>query len=518
MLEKKMRPRFFTRGIWYTFGLLMILVLGITACGDSAKSGGSLKVGMLSDHVTFDPPLVLGMPDIYTAVHAYDVLVFRDPDMSLSPGLAESWETNADASHWTFNLRKGVHFNSYENGQVVQGKEFKSEDVIFSINRIFEVESPIAGTLVKPEAMIAVDDYTIRMEFDGPNAPLLDALVKYAVQMTPSNIDPDLFKTRTFGSGAFIVTEHIVGERTSFVKNPDYWNKPYPLADEMVFVFLPSPEARAEALKAGIIDVIADLDATSIPGLESHPDTAVLEAPSGGYMNLAMNVTQAPFDNKKVRQAIQAATDRNAVIQGAQFGKGSIGYDHPVVPTDPVFNENCVPPDYDPELAKSLLKEAGYPDGIDLTLHTSTAGASMVEMATVLKESFRPAGINLEIVVMPEDGYWAEGWMVKPFVTVWWGGRPPYEGFSVVYRGGGSWNETFYADDRVDALLDEALGAASLEDQKRIYGELQCIVVEEVPRVVVAFRPVTLGVRNDVMDAVPMWDATIDMRRVWLDR
>jgi len=108
--------------------------------------------------------------------------------------------------------------------------------------------------------------------------------------------------------------------------------------------------------------------------------------------------------------------------------------------------------------------------------------------------------------------------MVKPFTTVWWGGRPPYEGFSIVYKGGGSWNESFYVNDRVDALLEEALGAASLEDQKRIYGELQCIVVEEVPRVVVAFRPVTLGIRSDVMDAAPMWDATEDFRRVWLDR
>ena len=88
MLEKKMRPRFFTRGIWYTFGLLMILVLAITACGDSAKSGGSLKVGMLSDHVTFDPPLVLGMPDIYTACLLYTSPSPRDRTRSRMPSSA----------------------------------------------------------------------------------------------------------------------------------------------------------------------------------------------------------------------------------------------------------------------------------------------------------------------------------------------------------------------------------------------------------------------------------------------
>ena len=142
----------------------------------------------------------------------------------------------------------------------------------------------------------------------------------------------------------------------------------------------------------------------------------------------------------------------------------------------------------------------------------------MVEMATVLKESFKPAGIDLEIVVMPEDGYWAEGWMVKPFTTVWWGGRPPYEAFNVVYRGGGSWNETFYNNPTVDALLDEAKGAASLEDQIRIFGELQCIAVEDAHRIIPVFRPVPLGIRKDVKGTAPMWDATVSVHEAWLDR
>jgi len=483
------------------------------------KRGGTLKVGMLSDHVGFDPPVLLGMPDIYTVTHTNDVLVFREPDLTMRPALAESWTFNDDASVWTFNLRKGVHFKYWENGAIVEGKEFKAEDMIFSINRMFDMESPTSST-VSPEkpTMVAEDDYTVRMEFGAPNATLLEGLVKYQAHISPSNIDPARFAQETFGTGPFILTDMIVGERATFVRNPDYFIPGIPAVDEMIFLFLPSPEARAEALKAGTIDVIADLDATSIPGLDAHPETIVQTAPSGGYMNLAMIVTEPPFDNIKVRKAVQAATDRNAVLQAAQFGLGSIAYDHPVTPTDPRFNPFCKPPAYDPELAKSLLAEAGYPNGIDLTLYTSTAGASMVEMATVVKESFKPAGINLEIVVMPEDGYWAEGWMVKPFTTVWWGGRPPYEGFNVVYRGGGSWNESFYTNARVDALLDEAKGAATLPEQKRIFAELQCIAIEEVPRVVVVFRPVTLGIRHDVRGSAPMWDATVSMHKTWLDR
>ncbi len=510
-------------------GLLLIAAVTVVACGGEAeessgsssgvKTGGLLKVGMLSDHVTFDTPNVLGMPDIVTIVQTQDVLVFRQADLELRPALAESWSFNEDASSWTFNLREDVHFYSYENGAVVEGKEFTADDVIFTINRMYDMESPTSSTIF-PEKfpMVKIDDHTVRFDFGTPNATLLDGLVKYQSHMTPSDIDPARFSTEIHGTGPFIMTEHVVGERTSFVANENYWLEDAPLVDELMYIFLPSPEARAEALKAETIDMIFDLDATSIPGLEAAANTSVQVAPSGGYMNLAMIVTEPPFDNKLVRQAVQAATDRNAILQGAQFGRGALAYDHPITPNHPFFNEDCKPPEYNPELAKDLLSQAGYDDGIDLTLYTSTAGASMVDMATVFKESAAAAGIRVEIVVMPEDGYWAEGWMVKPFTTVWWGGRPPYEAFNVVYRGGGSWNESFYANAEFDALLDEAMGAADPADQERIYGELQCIAVDEVPRVVTVFRPVTLGVLNDVRGSVPMWDATMTLHHVWLDR
>jgi len=510
-------------------GLLATLLL-LAACGGTEeatttaedsygiKKGGTLRVGMLADHVTFDPPLVLGMPDILQVIHTHDPLIFRNADLTLRGALAENYYPNEDSTTWTFELRKGVYFYHYENDELVKGKEFQAEDVIFTINRMHEVESPLSGTLRLPDRLVEVDPYTVRFEYDAPNAVLIEGLVKYQAGMTPSNGDTATFAKGAPGTGAFILTSHIPGERTTFVKNPDYWAEDMPLVDEMVFVFLTSPEARAEALKAGTIDIIFDLDTTSIPGLNADPETAVQTAPSGGYMNVALRVDTPPFDNKKLRQALQMATDRNAVLQAAQFGLGSIAYDHPITPNHPVFNPDCVPPDYNPEGAKELLAQAGYPDGISLTIHTSSAGAAMVEMATVLKESFRPAGIDLTINVMPEDGYWAEGWMVKPMTTVWWGGRPPYEGFSIVYTGGASWNESYYANDEVDALLIEAMSAGTLERQKEIFGRLQCIVVDEVPRIIVVFRPVALGIRNDVRGSAPMWDATASFHTVWLDR
>ena len=509
--------QFHKRALLYLIAAALAVAMVGTACSSdddeetAGKGGGTLRVGMVSDAWNFDPPVMVMMPALAGLPHVYDNLVIRNPDGTMRPMLAESWDTNDDASQWTFHLRKGVKFH--------HGKEFKAEDVIFTFNRLFEVESPLSSVMAQPTDIVAVDDYTVRFEFGGPNAVLLESLVKYHAVVTPSDVDPARFETEEFGTGPLIVTENVVGERTVFRKNEDYWWKGHPLVDEVIFVYLSSPEGRAEALKAGTIDVIFDLDIESAISLEAHPDTVVIAAPTAGYLNLAMDVRVPPFDNILVRKALQAVTDRQAILQAAQFGKGGIAYDHPIAVTDPVFNPSCKPPDYDVELAKSLLAQAGYADGLDLTLYTSTTGGgAMVPMATVMKEKAAPAGINIEIQNIPETGYWSDVWMQVPFSTVWWGGRPPYEAFSVVYPTGAAWGESFYSNPELDSLLDTALGQGNLEDQKETFGRLQCIVVDEVPRIIPVFRPVMLGVRKDVRNLVPMPDFTLQLRETWLDK
>ena len=249
----------FLRRIPAVIAGVVILALVSVACGggstddpkpEGLKTGGTLVVGMVNDAYDFDPPTMVNMPALSIVPHIYDNLLIRNPDDTMRPMLAESWEANADASQWTFNLRKGVKFR--------HGKEFKAEDVIFTVNRLFEKESPLASVMVKPSAMIAVDDHTLRLEFEKPNAVLLEALVKYHMLITPSDVDPARFVLEDFGTGPFSVEEHVIGERTVLKKNPDYFWKDHPYLDEVIIVYLDSPEARAESLKAGTIDVIFD--------------------------------------------------------------------------------------------------------------------------------------------------------------------------------------------------------------------------------------------------------------------
>ena len=298
---------------------------------------------------------------------------------------------------------------------------------------------------------------------------------------------------------------------------PTVYSEGYSAIWEM-WVYINDSTTRAAALRAGEIHVIFDLNIASVATLRDDPNTLVAQTAGGGYMNLWMDVRVPPFNNKLVRQALQAVTDRQAILEFAQLGLGGIAYDHPVTPGDPVYNSACTPPAYNPELAIRLLEEAGYPDGIALTLYTSNAGAPMVEMAEVFAATAAPAGIDISIVQTNPATYWSDVWLVQPFGTAWWGGRPPYEAFSIVYASDAPWNESHWSNAGVDELLAKALTTADLGGNQAIFAELQCLVINEVPRIIPVFRPVLLGLRNDVWGMEPMWDSTLSVHRAWLDR
>ena len=227
-----------------------------------------------------------------------------------------------------------------------------------------------------------------------------------------------------------------------------------------------------------------------------------METASPTYLGMYMNMTVEPFDNVLVRRALQAATDREAIRQSALLGKGSVANDHPIAPNDPHFASQHVPPAYDIDLAKSLLAEAGYPDGIDLTLHTSSAGAPMVEYAVALKESAAPAGIRINIKEVPEADFWSKVWLAEPFATMWWNGRPPDAALSVTTLSDAAWNEAQYKNPTLDALVRKARGERDLADRQATYAEVQRILIQDVPRVIAVFKPVLNGARTNVRGIV----------------
>ncbi len=524
--------------LWMLISCFMVATLVLTACGTAVteekeivteeevamgpdpaptyfrevgKYGGTLRLGMAAEHSSFDPPMGFESADLNVIDQCYEQLLMHNPDYTYQPILATSWEPNEDLTEWTFYLRQGVKFH--------HGKEMKAEDVVYTFDRLFELESPGAGQLSMIEDVVAVDDYTVRFDLNSGSAFFPDniALV-YHAKILPSDVDPARFADETIGTGPFIMTENIVGERTVMKKNPNYWWKGLPYLDEIIFIYMPDPQSRLEALKAGTVNYHRYMPLTEVAGLEALPDYKVSIAASSSYFHMAMDVTVPPFDNKLVRQAIQAVTDRETINQACLLGKGTIASDHPIPPFDPHFNAQAKPPDYNPELARSLLEQAGYPDGIDITLYTSTnPGAPMLEFATVMKEKAAAGGIRIDIQVMPEATYWDEVWLVKPCFTSYWAGRTPDAALSISVLSASSWQESHYVNPRVDELIVLARGQVKLEDRQETYGELQEILIDEVPRIIPVFQLVINGMHKNVMGLDSEPAAWFWCRYAWLD-
>jgi peptide/nickel transport system substrate-binding protein len=457
-----------------------------------------MVLGMAAEHSTFDPAFAANSSDLNVIDQVYEQLVEHNPDLTFQPLLAESWSFNDALDEWTFYLRRGVKFSD--------GSAMNATDVVYSFNRLRELESPGVGALSMVEQVVKVDSDTVRFELNSPTAFFLDSLaLVYHYKILPSDVDSSRFQEELIGTGAFVMVENIIGERTVFEKNPNYWWTGYPYLDELVFQYLPDPTSRLEALKAGDTHYHRYMPVTEVAEVDAHPDLRSSIVGTSGYVILGMDPTQAPFDNKLIRQAVQAITDRDAINAAAFLGRGSIGNDHPIPPFDPHFNGDVRPPAYDPALACSLVNQAGY-DRIDLQLHTSTnPGAPMMAVATVMEEKATAGCIDIEVVVMPEATYWSEVWLVKPFYTSYWAGRTPDAALGISVHSSSDWadgklkgagQEAALA--RVDELIELARTQSELADRRVTYGELQEILIEEVVRIVPVHQLVINGMANDV--------------------
>ena len=483
------------------------------------KYGGSLRVGYALEHGSLDPALTMTHIGNTIAIQTYDRLVNIARDLTVQPELATSWDVNEDFTSYTLHLRRGVKFH--------HGKDFKAEDVIYTYQRLLspEIDSVVRNALSAIEDMVAVNDYTVRFDLSSPNSLLLNDLAGYQASILPSEIDgeelpllTDKFNTQTYGTGPFMLVEHLQGERSTMVRNPNYWRQGYPYLDEMVFLNIREQAARTLALKAGDIDVMTQLDLQIISALEDEPDIKLLEVATSGWIAMPMRTDIPPFDNKLLRQAMQAATDRDLIRQTALLGKGSIAYDHPVPPNHPLFSaEAAANVRYDPDRARELLEEAGYPDGIDVTLFTGDVGPGMIDMAVAYRQSAAPAGIRVEIEERPSATFWSETWSVEPFTVLYVFGRPhPSQHLDLFYNSTSPWNAQRYQNQAVDDLV-KAAKAQDFEGERESYAEIQNILVDDVSQLLVAFLPQLVAARSNVYGADPHpvgWDY---LQGIWLD-
>ena len=461
-----------------------------TLCGQAVqaatpKKGGHLRVGMghgsttdSLDPATYENGFMSNCLGYALNNHIAEI----GTSGKLEPELAESWEASDDAAQWTFKIRKGVEFHN--------GKTLDADDVVASVNHHRGEDSKSAAKpLLEQLKNIKTDGKdTVVVELEGGNADFPFIISDYHIAMLPSK-DGKVDALSGVGTGGYVLKGFEPGVRADYKRNPNYWKEGRAHFDSVEQLSITDVVARTNALTTGEIDVMDRCDIKTLHLLERNQNLKVEETTGTAHYTIPMRTDTAPFDNNDVRLALKYALDREALLRTVLRGHGAIGNDHPISVANRYHAADLPQRSYDPDKAKHHLKKAGL-DSLTVPLHAADAAfGGAVDAAVLYKEHASKVGINIEVVREPNDGYWSDVWMKKPWCMCYWGGRPTEDWmFSTAYASGASWNDTFWEHEKFNKLLIEA--RAELDEAKRreMYVEMQRILSDEGGVVVPLFN------------------------------
>ena len=486
-----------------------------TPAAEQPKPGGRLRIAVIGGGTaeSFDPGLVGLSADAGYArsVGVFDRLVEIRPDLSgYDLSLADSFESNAEATEWTIRLKSDITFHD--------GKPLTADDVIYTIKRAAGDPANGANIFTQPfdvKGITKPDDLTIRLPLTRPIAGLeqffFTALGMSIVQDGATDF------SKPVGTGAFMFDSFKVGQSSLMTKNPNYWQTGKPLLDELEINSVMDANARLNALRSGDVDAISFVPFPSAKELQNGGDIDLLisDAPSHVYFTMAVDLK--PFDNNDVRQAMRLIADRQALVDTVNVGFGTLGNDIRF-PGAKFYDDQIPQREQDIEQAKSLLKKAGM-EGLKVTLFASDWGPGMLNSATVFAEQAKAAGVQITIDNSSGDTYLADKYLKVAFGQSFATPFPIPVMYSLQLVTGGIWNETHWNRPDYDKLVFAA--QAELDEAKAadLWFEAQKIVWDEGGDLIWGTTPFVDGLAKNVRGATPNRFAALsgfDYRNYWL--
>ena len=467
------------------------------------KSGGTLRVaqhdGNTSD--THDLGVYQSNFDI-ALVHSHrSFLTMINPDGSLGPDLATEWSATPDAAQWTFQLNSAATFHD--------GSKVTANDVVASMNYHRGDDSTSAAkALLAGVTDISDNGDSVTFTLGGGNADFPWVLTDYHLAIVPANADGTANWQSGMGSGPYKIAELDFGTGCRLVRHDD-WHGEGAYFNEVEILVVNDPNARQTALVTGDVDTATLLENKTLGLLARNQDIVVENVPSGQCMTLPMHVDVEPFNIPEVRMALKLALNREELVEKIAFGAATVGNDFHHSPAQPYWPDDIPQREYDPDQARSLLKSVGM-EGLSVNFSTAdsiTTGA--VDAAVLYAEQAKAAGININVVREPNDGYWSDVWLVKPWCMVLWGSRPtPDTMYTLAYSAGAAWNESHWENERFNELLLAA--KSELNDTLRAeqYREMAMIARDDGGTVIPYFPNFIYGRRSNLQrgeNLSPAW-------------
>lgn len=450
-------------------GLLIALFfcMGL-ALAQAPLRGGTLQVGADASPSGLDPHVATAFASFIVTGQIYEGLTEVDEKLKPRPALAESWSVSEDGLKYTFKLRSGVSFHD--------GKAMTADDVVFSFNRVRDPKtgSPLASRINLIKDVKAAAPNQVVIELSAPFAPFLLEVANIVVMSEDYVKAGNDMQRKPLGTGPFMFKEWVPDTYILLERNPRYYRQGRPYLDALKFNIVPDPATRQVGLASGTYQFLPNIDPSLAVTLQTTPGVKLITAQDLAYTLIGMNVSRKPFDNPRVREALNYAIDRSAIVKAVYFGNG--------VPAGPLGLKSWAPPvsaftcyNSNSDKAKALLAQAGYPGGVDFGMIVIGSNKTVVDMAQVVQAQLAKAGFRAKVEVL-EQGKFVQEWRNSNFDTFASinGGNADPDGYLYrTFSTGGSTNVFKFSDAKVDQLLNQGRTTVNLDARRKIYTELQ---------------------------------------------
>lgn len=445
------------------------LLLASTAVSTTAWAQ-TLEIGFDQSPAGLDPHIATAF-STFAIINGtiYEGLTRVDKDLRVGPSLAESWTVSADGLTYRFKLRGNVKFHN--------GAAMDSTDVVATINRVLskDIGSPLASRFTAIDSATAVDGGTVELKLKEPSAPLLTSLATLAIVPRTMQADKEGLQKQPVGTGPFSFAEWQPNSFIRLAKHAGYWDAGMPKLDGLKFNLVPESATRQVGLSSGTYALLPNIDAATALQLQGKPNVKIVETLELAYTMVGFNTSKPPFNDPRVREAVNYALNRAEIVAAAQFGKGVPGG-----PLSPALKDWATDTKEfacyttNPAKARELLKAAGLPEPVAVTINVLPR-QDIKDVAQVVQAQLNAAGFKVELKNQ-ELGQFIQDWRnsnFEMFASTNSGSPDPDDYFFRTFRSGGSTNVFKYSNPKIDELLDKARATTDAGQRKAMYAEVQ---------------------------------------------